>query len=226
MRGGVVLKIVYRESIIEAKINKKNEKSARKYFSEARTIIEDYIMKNKEFETSLIPLKDDSSANELIRRMLKAGEAAQVGPFASVAGAIAQYMLEKLMAEGCKEAIIENGGDIALSTIKGKNVLIYAGKGPLSNKIIIKAKGTLGICTSSSTVGHSISFGNMDAACAISEDAIIADACATRLGNSKTMKEGISTAKKLPIFGAVLIMKDKLSIIPVNKLKMPKIGAV
>jgi len=40
-----------------------------------------------------------------------------------------------------------------------------------------------GICTSSSTIGHSLSLGNADAVCIVAESSSIADAAATALGN-------------------------------------------
>jgi hypothetical protein len=41
----------------------------------------------------------------------------------------------------------------------------------------------IGICTSSGTVGHSLSFGKADAVCVISKSATMADAAATAIGN-------------------------------------------
>jgi ApbE superfamily uncharacterized protein (UPF0280 family) len=41
----------------------------------------------------------------------------------------------------------------------------------------------LGVCTSSGTIGHSLSLGNADAVCVLSPSAALADAAATALGN-------------------------------------------
>jgi ApbE superfamily uncharacterized protein (UPF0280 family) len=43
-----------------------------------------------------------------------------------------------------------------------------------------------GICTSSATVGHSLSLGITDAVCILAQSASIADAAATALGNRIT----------------------------------------
>jgi ApbE superfamily uncharacterized protein (UPF0280 family) len=52
----------------------------------------------------------------------------------------------------------------------------------------------LGICTSSGTVGHSLSFGKADAALVSSADAALADAVATGLGNRVRQPEDVAGA--------------------------------
>jgi ApbE superfamily uncharacterized protein (UPF0280 family) len=74
----------------------------------------------------------------------------------------------------------------------------------------------VGICTSSGTVGHSISFGHADAATVISNSASFSDAAATALCNSVTGAQSISTAFHSidhveGIEGALVIYKDKLA---------------
>lgn len=63
---------------------------------------------------------------------------------------------------------------------------IYAGTSPLRDLALTipPREKPLGICTSSGTVGPSISFGYADAAVAISDDISLADAAATALGNA------------------------------------------
>ncbi|MGO9414293.1 MAG: UPF0280 family protein, partial [Syntrophobacteraceae bacterium] len=75
----------------------------------------------------------------------------------------------------------------------------------------------VGICTSSGTVGHSLSFGKADAVTIVSRDAALADAAATRLGNMvKTqadIDEALELAPRIPSIEAVLILiKDKMGI--------------
>jgi len=73
---------------------------------------------------------------------------------------------------------------IYLASSKERMIGIYAGHSPLSLKIgiVISPEETpLGICTSSGTVGHSLSFGEADAVCILSKSAALADAVATRL---------------------------------------------
>ena len=80
---------------------------------------------------------------------------------AAVAGAIAGFVGEELL-NYTPEEIIENGGDIYLKSLKHRTVGIFAGKSPLTGKIgleINPEETPIGICTSSGTVGHSLSFG-------------------------------------------------------------------
>ena len=70
------------------------------------------------------------------------------------------------------EIIIENGGDIYLRSFKDKIIGIYAGSSPLTGRFGLEIAGAdtpLGICTSSGTVGHSLSHGKVDAAIALSK---------------------------------------------------------
>jgi ApbE superfamily uncharacterized protein (UPF0280 family) len=52
----------------------------------------------------------------------------------------------------------------------------------------------LGLCTSSGTVGPSLSFGKADAAVALAADPALADACATALGNRMKSAADLSAA--------------------------------
>jgi len=64
------------------------------------------------------------------------------------------------------------------------SVALYAGEGisGLGFKVMPRDE-IFGMCTSSSTVGPSISFGAADAATVVSSNVALADACATLLGN-------------------------------------------
>ncbi len=64
--------------------------------ADLRSIIKDYIKVQPEFQTSLEPVKADAFAPELIQHMMAASKSAQVGPMATVAGAIAHYTGESL----------------------------------------------------------------------------------------------------------------------------------
>ena len=109
--------------------------------------------------------------------------------------------------------IIENGGDIFLKSKNNLTVSVYAGESPLSYKVklIVKPEETpLGICTSSATVGPSLSFGKADAVCVISKSATLADAAASAIGNQVKSKKDIKTALdygiKIPGVRGILII--------------------
>jgi len=184
-----------------------------------RKQIEAYIEKNKDFLVSLKPLKLDKNACSIIQQMLYYSNLAGVGPMAAVAGAIAEFVGNELLKE-CNEVIIENGGDIFLKTKRDIKVGVYAGDSVFSNKIFIKIKKQqtpLGICTSSGTVGHSLSFGNADAVVILSSSAIFSDAVATATANlvktNKDFKKAINFVKNIKgINGVLIIYKDNLGV--------------
>lgn len=153
--------------------------------AEARAAIETYIARRPRFRTSLEPLAVEREAPPLIRRMAAAATLAGVGPMAAVAGAIAQVTVEALAAAGCKHVIIDNGGDIVLFIDRPVTVGIFTGPAAVRN-IALRCQprpSIFSICTSSGTVGHSLSFGRADAATVIAGDGFLADAMATALGN-------------------------------------------
>ncbi len=150
-----------------------------------RNELKKYIKRNYEFQSSLEPLKIVKGPL-IVRMMAKAGDVAGVGPMAAVAGTISQLSLNYLLQKNAKYVIIDNGGDVAIKTNKDVIMGLYAGESPLSGKIGFKIKYNntpMGICTSSGTVGHSISFGSADSVTVFSKEASIADALATSIAN-------------------------------------------
>lgn len=161
-----------------------------------RNYIEEYIINKPEFLNSLEPLKEDSNAPLIVRDMLKYSKLAGVGPMASVAGAIAEFVGKELLYYS-ESVIVENGGDIFIKVGRETKVGIYAAETPLSMKLAIRISPgdtPMGVCTSSATVGHSVSFGIADAVCVTSKSAILADAAATRIGNRIKKKDDIKAA--------------------------------
>lgn len=138
------------------------------------------------FLTSLAPLDAPGGAAPLISRMCSASSAAGVGPMASVAGAVASHVLEGLIDRGCEFAMIDNGGDIAAVSDRPFSVGLFTGDASTSDLFLRfgPTGGTMGICSSSSAVGPSLSFGCCDIATVVCRDPVLADACATALGNS------------------------------------------
>ncbi len=161
-----------------------------------RNYIEEYIKKRPEFLSSLVPIADDPKAPVIVREMLKQTKAAGVGPMASVAGAIAEFVGRDLLMHS-RSVIVENGGDVYLKVVHEIRAGIYAADSPLSMKLAIRiqpGETPLGVCTSSATIGHSLSFGIADAVCVKSRSAVLADAAATRIGNRIKRKEEIRAA--------------------------------
>jgi ApbE superfamily uncharacterized protein (UPF0280 family) len=157
-----------------------------------------YIARQPEFLTSLSPIDPLPGAPEMVAAMCRAGRAAGVGPMAAVAGAFAAYVGEALLKYSPR-VVVENGGDIWMKTGGQSTAAVYAGHSPLSMKIgiTVDASQPISVCTSSGTVGPSLSFGKADAAVIVARDACLADACATRLGNEIQKEEDIAAAVEL-----------------------------
>ena len=73
----------------------------------------------------------------------------------------------------------------------------------------------LGLCTSSGTIGHSLSFGLADAVVILSKSAILADAAATAVGNRVKDKKDLEKAAAFAgsikgVLGGVIIIKNTL----------------
>lgn len=194
--------------------------AAREKIGQLRGDIESYIQKDRRFLTSLKPIPVELRAKPVVRSMAKAAYLANVGPMAAVAGAIAQHLGKYLLSNGVKEVIIENGGDIFLKTKKTRYVSIYAGKSrALNNKLFLKIKpqaSGLGICASSGTVGHSLSFGKADALVIIAKNTAVADAAATACANLVKSRadfaKAIELAKKIKgITGIIIIINNNIA---------------
>lgn len=181
--------------------------------------LEEYIKERPVFKESLVPIGADSFAPAIVKEMISASAQVGVGPMATVAGAIAEF-IGKDISPLTDEYIIENGGDISIKTLRERMILVYAKKSPFSQKIAIRLKDKdkpYGVCTSSATVGPSLSLGKADAVCIVAGSALFADGLATCIGNSVKSKNDIAmaieTGKTYPgVFGILIIVGDNLGI--------------
>jgi hypothetical protein len=178
--------------------------------------IENYINKDRRFLTALKPIEVELTAAPIVKEMSEQAKKADVGPMATVAGAIAQFLGEDLLKKGYKDVIVENGGDIFLKSRKTRLVGIYAGKSKLWSKLKIKIapKDTpVGICSSSGTIGHSLSFGSADCVVILSKNALLADAVATatcnRVNSKKDLQKAVNCARDIKGISAVAIIFRK-----------------
>jgi ApbE superfamily uncharacterized protein (UPF0280 family) len=179
-----------------------------------RSQIERQIRHDRFFLTTLEPYEPDPSSARVIRRMCAASSTAGVGPMATVAGVVAQEALEAMVSKGCRHGWVDNGGDIALIIQEPATVEIFSDPGS-KDAYALELEPTdeiIGVCTSSGTLGHSISFGNADVALAVADDAVLADALATAIGNGVEDKESLDTCfdrfKRIDGFRAGLAMID------------------
>lgn len=186
-----------------------------------RNQLENYINSHPGFLKAMRPLPMDLLAPPMIREMLQAAITANVGPMAAVAGVIAEYVGRELLVAGSGEVMVENGGDIFLARNKDCIASIFAGQSPLSGRVGIRVPRPMmpvGLCTSSGTVGHSLSLGRADSVTVLAGSTALADAVATRLGNEVTggeagrqFDQALAVARQIPgIHGVVIILDQQL----------------
>jgi len=176
--------------------------------------LETYIIMHPEFRSSFEPLALLPGAPPLAVIMAQAAFQAGVGPMAAVAGAFAQAVGQKLRTQ-VRDVIVENGGDIYMDSSVERLVSVYAGHSKFSYKIAIKvgaAESPLGICTSSGTVGPSISLGKADAVVIKGSNAALADAVATgaanRIQTDKDLMQAVEYVQGIKGITGILAIKD------------------
>ena len=217
----VSFSVMVKETDLFICTNKNLKREAEKSVKKHRKAIENYIKEHKKFLVSLNPIMDDGkNCPEIVKEMIEKSAEVGVGPMATVAGAIAEYVGKDLLKHS-SEVIVENGGDIFLKSQKKRVVGLFSGKDSVfSQKIGLEINPTdtpLGICTSSGIIGHSLSFGESDAVVVVSSSTPLADAAATKIGNcitdEKNIKKGIELAKKIRgLRGLVIVKNDKIGL--------------
>jgi len=184
-----------------------------------RAALEGYIQRHPGFSVAMEPYPVEDEAPGIVREMAEVAEKAGVGPMAAVAGAIAERV-GKALLEFSPEVIVENGGDIFLRSLKKRTVGIYAGESPFSGRLALEIRPSetpLGICTSSGTVGHSLSLGKADAVIVLAPCTALADAAATAIGNlvkeEADVPRGLDFAGKIGgLKGVVIIKNEKMAL--------------
>ena len=209
----------YKETDVLIKADSREAiEAAKKSLIRHRNAIERYIARNPVFKLSLEPINVEAEAPKVVQLMAEAGRLVGVGPMAAVAGTLAQLAVEDVVTTGARNILIDNGGDIFIHGNRSYTVAIHAGESPLSNKIALEidaARLPLGVCTSSATVGPSLSFGEADAVTVLAKSGALADAAATaicnetRCGPENGIKAGLRRAKVVRGLSAALIIYGK-----------------
>ena len=194
-----------------------------------RTEMDTWIAKNPDYAKALIPHSATADAPEIFKAMSSVAEKSRIGPMSAVAGAVAQKVGETLKNNfNIREIIVENGGDIYADICEDMDVAVFAGPSPLSEKVglhIRAAYTPLGICTSSGTIGPSLSFGKADAVMIICKDTLLADTYATAFANTiQTADDVQSCIEKIrqneDVLAAIAVKDDKIGICGIFELKL------
>ena len=227
----VSFRVIVKETDLYLRAQRSLKEEALKAILEYRDALERYIEHYPQFLTALEPLPVTEDAPQIVREMAEAAHKAGVGPMAAVAGAIAEGVGRKLMALS-PEVIVENGGDIFLHIRKRRTVGVYAGDSPFTGEIALEIEPEetpLGICTSSGTVGPSLSLGRADAVIVLSPSAALADAAATATGNlvreAGDIPKGIAFSQDIAgLRGVVIIKGDRIGVWGRVKLSGVEVG--
>lgn len=184
----------------------------------ARAELEEHIRKHDDFLHSLNPIIPYGDEGKIAAVMYSASAAAGVGPMAAVAGAIAEKVGRDLL-DYTGEIIVENGGDIWMTLKKPAVIGIYVNNIYFKNNIGIKINPEntpCSVCTSTSKLGHSLSFGKADSVTVIAGSGALADAAATAVCNMVQSENDIEAALDFAmsidgVSGCLIIFRDKLA---------------
>ncbi|MCS7120928.1 MAG: UPF0280 family protein [Nitrososphaerota archaeon] len=209
----------------ESKIHMKSDRrdailSALKEIKRQRRELKDYVRRHPEFLYSLTPVEETDVAPKIVQKMIEASMVANVGPMASVGGAIADIGVEAMLNSSARTAIVEDGGEVSISSESEITISILSEDYSLSGKIgflISKEDSPLGISTSSSKTGRVLSLGDADSVTVVARDAALADAAATAICNevlgtypSESILNGLKKAQEIKGVRGVIIIREGL----------------
>jgi hypothetical protein len=201
-----------------------------KYIGEARLQVEKFIGDFPEFKHLLEPGDVDDTSKileipDVITRMITASKIFQVGPMASIAGAIVDFAHDMLISKGHDNFLLENGGEIRVHGNRIFTIGLYAGKATIGANLGFKIQADdinfSGIATSSATIGHAISFGSADLVTIFCQNAALADAAATLICNETigdnteaSIKNALHIVEKYKeITGAFIAMNKRVGFV-------------
>ena len=196
-----------------------------------RRSMDAYLLMDPQYKASLTPYDAGLEAPAILKDMSKVSHKTGIGPMSAVAGAVALRVAEFLKERnGVKEVIVENGGDIYVQASTDMDISVFAGQSPLSEKIglhIPAGAFPLGICTSSGTVGPSLSLGRADAVMIVCKDVLLADSYATAMANRiKTVNDLQPVIDRISditdILGAIAVKDDRMAVTGQFELRLFK----
>ena len=196
-----------------------------------RRSMDAYLLMDPQYQAALTPYDAGLEAPDILKEMSRVSHKTGIGPMSAVAGAVALRVAEFLKSKfGVKEVIVENGGDIYAEAHSDMDIAVFAGQSPLSEKIglhIPAADFPLGICTSSGTVGPSLSLGRADAVMIVCKDVLLADSYATAMANRiqsvNDLQPVIDLIQNNPdILGAIVVKDDRMAICGQYELRLFK----
>ena len=89
-----------RETAVTIVADERYVPEAKRSIFESRRVLEQFIAEDPFFRSTLEPYREGEGAPKLIGRMCDAARAANVGPMAAVAGAVAEAAVEAMVSAG------------------------------------------------------------------------------------------------------------------------------
>ena len=193
----------------------------------------EYVRENPRFRYSLEPVEVEADSPEVVKVMAEAAEAAGVGPMAAVAGALAEMAMEAMLRCGAKLALVEDGGEVSVSTDRPIHIAILSADPSFSGRMCLEVTEedcSMGVATSSSRFGHALSFGDADSVTVVADRASIADAAATSICNAvsggdieASILKGLWRAREIRgVRGAIIVRGGRVGLTG----RLPKIMKV
>lgn len=182
-----------------------------------RRSMDAYLALDPAYRTALVPYDAATAAPQIMKDMSAVCHRTGIGPMSAVAGAVAKYIADGIDSS---EVIVENGGDIYARAREDMDISVFAGSSPLSEKVglhIPAAAFPLGVCTSSGTVGPSLSLGRADAVMIVCRDVLLADSYATAMANRIRTADDLEPVigqiqNKSDILGALAVKDDRMAV--------------
>ena len=195
------------------------------FLVDLRRQMDAYLLMDPAYKAALTPYDAGLEAPGILKEMSRVSHKTGIGPMSAVAGAVAKHVADFLET---KEVIVENGGDIYAKATSDMDISVFAGQSPLSEKVglhIPTAAFPCGICTSSGTVGPSLSLGRADAMMIVCQDVLLADSYATAMANRiqsvNDLQPVIESIQAIPeILGALAVKDDKLAVCGLYELRL------
>jgi uncharacterized protein len=178
-------RIVYKYSDLIISCNRDVIGKIRSLLIEAYDLLESFIGKEPYFGKSLSPIEVKDNYPPIVKKMCQKAEVFNIGPMATVAGAICDYIASGLRGQYSR-LIIENGGDVFIKSNKDVDVGVYVKSKIFRDRIYLKIRSKdtpCGLCSSSGIFGHSLSMGRADLVMVLSGSTISADGAATSIAN-------------------------------------------
>lgn len=207
-------RVIYKYSDLLISSNKDIGERIREPLMEVYGQLEFCIERDPLFLKSLVPIEVKSYFPPIVKKMCQKASVFKVGPMATVAGAVCEYLAQALF-NYCSRLIIENGGDIYIKTNRDIISDIFLKNKYFKDriKLLIRAGSTpCGLCSSSGSFGHSLSLGKSDLVTVLAKSPISADGAATAIANKINTPADIQTNieyfKDLDEIEGILIVKD------------------